>query len=170
MEELREYLGHPELAILYNSVRFDKLEFSDPDQLYARSGSVYLQHIDKYRANWGSMQIVENLVTDTSGYFHYSQGSTQEVFENLVIQPLGRSYEDFYPSFYKIAGYSIFRNLDQNQITRKTYDLLDYGKDLGGLDRVLMIVTGLIAFRVQRINLRNQFIGGMYLKRTRPKH
>jgi len=41
--------------------------------------------------------------------------------------------DDFSSGNYKIAGVSIFRNLDRTEISRETYDLLTFIGDIGGL-------------------------------------
>jgi hypothetical protein len=58
---------------------------------------------------------------------------------------LGLSYAARYPAYYKVAGYSIFRDLNQVQINRQTYDFLNFMGDVGGLDGVLVIVFAYFA-------------------------
>ena len=43
------------------------------------------------------------------------------------------SVENDYPSNYKIIGYDIFYNNDMPTHERKTYDVLDWLGDVGGL-------------------------------------
>lgn len=49
-EELSEYLGHPELVIYYNTMRFNNKEFGDASII--KESRLYNQHIDKRQANW----------------------------------------------------------------------------------------------------------------------
>ena len=56
------------------------------------------------------------------------------------MEPLAMSYADDFAVRYKIAGLTIFRELDLEVIGRSTYDFLSFLGDVGGLDGVLIIV------------------------------
>ena len=87
----------------------------------------------------------------------------------MAMDPLGMSYENDYPSNYKVAGYSFMRSLDQVQVSRRTYDLLDFGKDIGGLDKILMTIFSFLVGRFSKYNLQNQIIGNLYMSKSKKK-
>lgn len=76
-------------------------------------------------------------------------------FYNLRLTPLALSYEANYPTFYKIAGYSIFRDLNAIKVDRQTYDFLNFLGDVGGLDGVLVIIGFYLTRDLQAWNLNN---------------
>jgi hypothetical protein len=46
---------------------------------------------------------------------------------------LALSYSDDFEGYYKIAGFTLFRNEDRIKISRETYDFLTMIGDVGGL-------------------------------------
>ena len=52
-----------------------------------------------------------------------------------------KSYQDEFPHYYKIAGFSIFRNLDRVRYDRSTYDILACLGDIGGLEGILLLMA-----------------------------
>ena len=54
-----------------------------------------------------------------------------------TINRLGLSYSDDWNSYYKIAGFTVYRNLDYTVITRSVYDVLNFLGDVGGLEGIL---------------------------------
>jgi hypothetical protein len=111
----------------------------DDKSMIEPSGQVYTQLINKKQANWGQSHIVNTQVSDDTAYLRFAPPEVHD-FYNLEFQPLGQSVEDFYPTFYKIAGYSVFRDLSRVNLERQTYDFLNFLGDVGGLDGVLVIV------------------------------
>ena len=51
-------------------------------------------------------------IEDEIDYLQVKEPEEIEFF-TYKVTPLAKSYEKRYPEFYKIAGYSIFRTLDQ---------------------------------------------------------
>jgi hypothetical protein len=103
------------------------------------SGVVLSQHIDKTQANWGQAHIVNTALKDDIDYLRFMPQQEYDFF-NFDIKPLALSFEDYYPTRYKVAGYSIFRALNREILERQTYDFLNFLGDVGGLDGVLIIV------------------------------
>ena len=46
-------------------------------------------------------------------------------------------YSYDFEGYYKIAGFTVFRNLDYTVVTRSTYDVLNFLGDIGGLEGIL---------------------------------
>jgi hypothetical protein len=61
-------------------------------------------------------------------------------FFSFDITNLQLSYADDFEATYKIAGMTIFRELDLEITKRTTYDFLSFLGDVGGLDGILIIV------------------------------
>jgi hypothetical protein len=57
---------------------------------------------------------------------------------------LSLSYSDDFEGYYKIAGFSVIRNLAKTHIHRKVYDFLNFVGDVGGLDTIMVILGALI--------------------------
>lgn len=58
---------------------------------------------------------------------------------------LGLSYSDDFDDYYKIAGFTIFRDLNQVVVTRSIYDALTWLGEIGGLESILMLfLTGIM--------------------------
>jgi hypothetical protein len=51
---------------------------------------------------------------------------------------LGLSYSDDFNGYYKIAGFTVFRNLNYTVVTRSVYDVLNFLGDVGGLLGILV--------------------------------
>jgi hypothetical protein len=51
---------------------------------------------------------------------------------------------DFSGNNYKIAGFSVFRDLDRTLYQRSTYDLLDFFGDIGGIVKSVLLLGGLL--------------------------
>lgn len=65
-------------------------------------------------------------------------------FFTFVLEGLGLSYQDDFNANYKIAGFSVMRNLHYTVITRTTYDILNCIGDIGGLESVLLIIGSML--------------------------
>ena len=50
------------------------------------------------------------------------------------------SYNDNFPSFYKIAGMSIFRDGDLHVVARETYDAFALFGDIGGVNEIIYLL------------------------------
>jgi hypothetical protein len=60
-------------------------------------------------------------------------------FFSYKMEKLELSYENKWGTSYKVAGVTVFRDLNLEQINRRTYKVLNFMGDVGGLDAVLMI-------------------------------
>ena len=78
--------------------------------------------------------ITINQVNDDSKLhsFLYDDNSPKNYFQ-YDINNLGLSYRDNFPTAWRIAGVSIYRNLNRQVTDRKIYDFLNYLGDIGGL-------------------------------------
>lgn len=132
------------------------------------SAKVYTQLINKTKANWGQAHIVHSEVDDDTDYLRFAPSELHD-FYNIHFMPLGQSVEDFYPTFYKIAGYSVFRDLNRVHMKRTTYDFLNFLGDVGGLDGFLVIVFYYLTAYAQEWNLSSYFSAEMFKKRTKPR-
>lgn len=54
--------------------------------------------------------------------------------------------------YYKIAGLTVFRDLNEVIIGRSTYDLLAFLSDVGGLEGILLIIFGFCVSRSADFN------------------
>ena len=70
---------------------------------------------------------------------------------------MGISYENVFPSYYKIAGFSVFRHLDRVVIQRETYDILALFGDIGGLEAITLVIGGAFISRI------TDFLATVYL-------
>ena len=61
-------------------------------------------------------------------------------FSQFSLSQLGLSYSDDFDGYYKIAGFTVFRNLNYSVATRSTYDILNFLGDVGGLEGILMLI------------------------------
>jgi hypothetical protein len=85
---------------------------------------------------------VDELV-DEIAYLRLGQ---KEVYDIVTIEhgQLALSYiDDFTSGNWKIAGFSLYRHLNQIQYTRATYDFLTMLGDIGGLYKALFLFGGL---------------------------
>lgn len=60
-------------------------------------------------------------------------------FFSYMMQPLEISYSANITGRYKIAGFTVFRDLNLRVINRTTYDFLNFLGDVGGLDGILLL-------------------------------
>jgi len=63
------------------------------------------------------------------------------------------SYSDDFEGYYKIAGFTVFRNLNYIKVTRSVYDVLNFLGDVGGLEGILAQFGGLF------VNSSASFVG-----------
>ena len=94
-------------------------------------------------------------VDDDTDYLRFAPSELFN-FYNIHFMPLGQSVEDFYPTFYKIAGYSVFRDLNRVHMKRTTYDFL-------------VIVFYYLTAYAQEWNLSSYFAAEVFKKRTKPR-
>ena len=102
---------------------------------------IFNQHIDKRQANWMKTFIEHNEVDDEIKYLDINDSEKRDFF-SYSMETLSLSYIDQFPHNYKIAGFSIFRNLDSVQYNRSTYDLLACIGDIGGLEGAVLLFGG----------------------------
>jgi hypothetical protein len=51
-EDVTDYLGHPELVLMYNTQSLDTYVFSGEEDFILKESKIFNAHIDKSRANW----------------------------------------------------------------------------------------------------------------------
>jgi hypothetical protein len=59
--------------------------------------------------------------------------SVTHEFNSLTMTSLGLSYSDDFYGYYKIAGFSLYRNSKLFRISRDTYGALSLIGDIGGI-------------------------------------
>ena len=69
---------------------------------------------------------------------------TPRSFNQFSMGRLGLSYSDDFKDYYKIAGFTIFRNMDYTEVTRSVYDALNFLGDVGGLEGILTQIGGFL--------------------------
>ena len=104
---------------------------------------IFNQHIDKRQPNWMKTFIENSAVTDEIRYLDIGIEDKHKFFQ-FSLETLGLSYMDLFPQDYKIAGFSIIRNLDSIGYDRSTYDLLACMGDIGGLEGIVILFGGFL--------------------------
>ena len=61
-------------------------------------------------------------------------------FYSFEKSELGLSYNDNFPTQYKIAGMSIFRDGDLHVVARETYDTFALLGDIGGVNEIIYLL------------------------------
>ena len=69
---------------------------------------------------------------------------------------------DQFPSQWRIAGTSIYRNLHREVVDRKIYGILNYLGDIGGLEGLLFLAGKLIIFTYISFTANAYFIEKLY--------
>jgi hypothetical protein len=88
-----------------------------------------------------------NDLADSSDRIGFLTNQEDRTFFNFILNGLDLSYQDDFNTNYKIAGFSVFRNLHKTTYSRALYTLLDLVGDCGGfLDGWLVIGTLLCAW------------------------
>lgn len=141
LEELQAYLGHPELVIMSNQQRFDNMVY-DSETIISES-VIWNQHIDKSQANWMQTSFDSMGIADEIAYLDIGI-VTPRSFNQFSMDKLGLSYSDDFQGYYKIAGFTVFRNLDFTVVTRSVYDALNFLGDVGGLEGILTQIGGVL--------------------------
>ena len=122
---------------MFNTERFVNTKFTD--ECIEKSSKIQTQHIDKRQANWAQTYIKSHFVSDEIYYLDVGAEIERDFF-SFDITNLQMSYADDFEATYKIAGMTIFRELDLEVTKRTTYDFLSFLGDVGGLDGILIIV------------------------------
>jgi hypothetical protein len=76
---------------------------------------------------FNSIQVEDEIQYMDVGYI------TPREFSRMTMGSLGLSYSDDFEGYYKIAGFTVFRNLHLTVINREVYDVLNFLGDIGGL-------------------------------------
>lgn len=79
---------------------------------------------------------------------------------------LSLSYSDNINSYYKIAGFTVFRNFNYLSISRSTYDILAFLGDVGGLEGILILIGGFVIARLTSFLVVFLYIPYLYFTRT----
>jgi hypothetical protein len=85
VETLQEYLGYPELFVLYNTEYFDNKKFDD--DCIKRLSRIHTQHIDKRTPTWAQTKLVSHVVYDAINYVDLGIAKEREFF-SYEMQPL----------------------------------------------------------------------------------
>jgi hypothetical protein len=112
--------------------------------------------------------INQNLIYDDVEYLQVGNGDAIPFFD-MQFTELDLSYEDFYPKNYKFAGMSIYSNLNLKETHRRTYDLLNFLGDVGGLDGVFVIVGPLILGWFQNRSFNKYVLEKLYDERKQKR-
>ena len=83
------------------------------------------------------MQI--NSVEDETAWFNFGD-EAEQTFYSFEKSELGLSYNDNFPTQYKIAGMSIFRDGDLHVVARETYDTFALLGDIGGVNEIIYLL------------------------------
>jgi len=138
-EDLKTYLGRPELIIFSNRQRFNNMDYTD-DCIVSES-VIWNQHVNKDQANWMQSFLNSMSISDEILYLDIGLAIPRDFYEYEPTQ-LGLSYSDDFEGYYKIAGFTVFRSLDTKVITRSVYDILNFLGDVGGLEGILLLIGG----------------------------
>lgn len=139
LEELQTYLGHPEMVIMSNQQRFDNTIYTH--ETIISEAVIWNQHIDKRQANWMKTTYDSMGIADEIAYLDIGI-VTPRSFSRFSLDRLGLSYSDDFEGYYKIAGFTVFRNMNYTVITRSVYDALNFLGDVGGLEGILTQIGG----------------------------
>ena len=85
---------------------------------------------------------------------------TQRSFNQFSLGRLGLSYSDDFNGYYKIAGFTIFRNMDRTIITRSVYGALNFLGDVYILLGILTLFGGFL------VSLAASFVGTGYFMKS----
>ena len=124
------------MIVLFNTEYFDNKKFDD--DCIVRRSRIHTQHIDKRTPTWAQTKLVSNVVQDAISYVDLGFAKEREFF-SYEMKQLEVSYADNITARYKIAGFTVFRDLNLRIINRTTYDFLNFLGDVGGLDGVLLL-------------------------------
>jgi hypothetical protein len=76
------------------------------------------------------------------------------------------SYSDDFYGYYKIAGFSLYRNLNSLTISRETYGILTFIGDLGGLlDGLMFVFMTVLYFVVGKWNFTEHIMEHLYVSK-----
>jgi hypothetical protein len=82
-----------------------------------------------------------NELLDSISYLNVGEVKNRKFF-TYKTNTLGLSYvDDFAGGNYKVAGFSVMRNLDYMIVSRSVYDFLALLGDVGGLEGILFLVS-----------------------------
>ena len=102
---------------------------------------IWNQHINKLQANWMLTFFNSIGVLDEVQYLDIYKPE-ERPFSTYSMMGLGLSYSDDFEGYYKIAGFTVFRNLNYKVISRSVYDVLNFLGDVGGLEGILVMAGG----------------------------
>lgn len=129
---------------MYNQQRFDNSVYDDAT--IVNEAVIWNQHINKAQTNWMLTQYTTFSVEDEIAYMDVGMVEPRE-FHQYKLNGLGLSYSDNFEGYYKIAGFTIFRDLNRVVISRSVYDVLNFLGDIGGLSGILGSIGDLLVAR-----------------------
>ena len=145
---------------------------------------IWNQHINKNQANWMQVTFDSAIVEDEVSFVNLAQLNTTSEFgfNSVTMGSLGLSYSDDFEGYYKIAGFTLFRNSDRLKIQRDAYDFVTWIGDVGGLLDGLtffgFVIVNLIfvrkwnitAFIMERLYVSERNQEGIYDIQKPPNH
>jgi hypothetical protein len=81
-------------------------------------------------------------IEDGINYFDLGVSEARHFFTHSMTS-LGLSYTDDFYGNYKIAGLSVFRDLDKITYDRSVYDFAAFMSDVGGIDSIFWLLGAL---------------------------
>jgi hypothetical protein len=127
---------------MFNQQRFDNAEYDDDP--IVKESIIWNQHIDKHRPNWMSTYFSVNEVSDSIDRLGFTGYKETRSFFNFDLKGLDLSYQDDFNANYKIAGFSVFRNLQKTNYSRSSYNLLGLIGEWGGFFEGGLVILGII--------------------------
>ena len=126
---------------------------------------IWNQHINKNQANWMEIYYDTTELEDDAHWFQLYTNSSYS-FNSVTMTQLGLSYSDDFYGYYKIAGFSLYRNLNSLTISRETYGILTFIGDLGGLlDGLMFVFMTVLYFVVGKWNFTEHIMEHLYVSK-----
>jgi hypothetical protein len=108
-------------------------------------------------------------VVDEIKYLHIGLDEVRQFF-SFAPTALGLSYVDnFEGGRYKVAGFTIFRSLNQIITYRTTYDLLAFLGYVGGLEAIIFVLGGAIVGKFTSFSISLKMFSQFYYERIESK-
>jgi hypothetical protein len=96
--------------------------------------------------------VQKHLVKDEITYLDLGLTSVKE-FTTHNFGSISLSHEDDFDNYYKIVGITIVANPNRITVERSVYDFLNFLRDVGGLNGILVIFgSHLISFIAKRVS------------------
>lgn len=80
------------------------------------------------------------------------------------------SYADEWDIRYKIAGMSVFRDVNEIMINRSTYDTLAFLGDVGGLEGILLIIGWILVHKFADFSMIGYIMPLLFHSQSKSDH